>query len=207
MSDHAGIRFYSNLNAPVAMPKLPLIVCITGMPGAGKTTVARVLRENSFTVITMGDVVREEAARQGLEQNDANLGNLMLKLRQTLGPGAIAHLVVQKMQREPADQFVIDGLRSMAEVEVLKKHGTVKILGIHAPMEARFRFLKGRRRKDAPKTEDEFLSRDKRELDVGIAETISYSDSIITNDKTIRDLQQMALEVVKRWKKEVEKGS
>ncbi len=185
----------------------PLIVCITGMPGAGKTTVAHALKANGFKIITMGDVVREEAGRQGLEQDDVNLGKLMLKLRETLGPGAVAHLIVQKMQKDVGTLFAVDGLRSMHEVEVLKKHGVVKILGIHAPKEARFRFLKGRRRKDAPKTEDEFMNRDKRELDVGIGAAISYSDSIITNDKAIKQLQANALAIVNRWKKEVEKGS
>ncbi len=189
------------------MPTLPLIICITGMPGAGKTTVARALKANGFRIITMGDVVREEAMRQGLEQDDVNLGKLMLKLRKTLGSGAIAHLVVQKMQRDSSMLVAVDGLRSMPEVEVLKKHGVVKILGIHAPKEARFIFLKGRRRKDAPKTEDEFLTRDKREFDVGIGEAISYADSIITNDRTIEQLQEKALEIVNRWKKEVEKTS
>lgn len=185
----------------------PLIVCITGMPGAGKTTVAFALKANGFKIITMGDVVREEASRQGVEQDDVNLGKLMIKLRHMLGPGAIAHLIVKKMQNDPTMFVAVDGLRSMDEVEVLRKHGVVKILGIHAPKESRFRFLKGRKRKDAPKTEDEFLTRDKRELDVGIGEAISYSDSIITNDKTIKDLQKRALEIVNRWKGEVEKTS
>ncbi|MFQ5941167.1 MAG: AAA family ATPase [Nitrososphaerales archaeon] len=189
------------------MPTLPLIVCITGMPGAGKTTVARTLKANNFTIITMGDVVREEAGRQGLEQDDVNLGKLMLKLRKTLGPGAIAHLIVQKMQKDPKMLIAVDGLRSMHEVEVLRKHGVVRILGIHAPKEARFRFLRGRRRQDAPRSEDDFSNRDKRELDVGIGEAISYSDSIIMNDTTKKELQAKALKIVTRWKKEVEKGS
>ncbi|MEM2760159.1 MAG: AAA family ATPase [Nitrososphaerales archaeon] len=186
---------------------LPLIVCITGMPGAGKTTVAQALKENGFKVITMGDVVREEAARQGLEQDDVNLGKLMLKLRKIHGPGAIAYLVVQRIMKDSSMFVAVDGLRSVHEVDVLRKHGIVKILGIHAPKETRFRFLTGRKRKDAPKTEDEFLHRDKRELDVGIGEAISYADSIITNDGTIKELQQKALEVVSKWRKEVEKGS
>ena len=38
-----------------------LIVCLTGMPGAGKSTVAIVLKEKGFSVIIMGDIVREEA--------------------------------------------------------------------------------------------------------------------------------------------------
>ena len=38
-----------------------LIVCLTGMPGAGKSTVADSLKKKGFLVITIGDIVREEA--------------------------------------------------------------------------------------------------------------------------------------------------
>jgi dephospho-CoA kinase len=188
------------------MPKTSLIVCITGMPGAGKTTVAEALGSAGFQIISMGDVVREEAKRQGLALDGITLGKLMLKLRKDLGPGAIAHLIARKMQHNSGN-FVIDGLRSVHEVDVLKQHGTVKVLAVHAPKEARFRFLKHRRRTDAPRSQDEFDTRDKRELTVGIGEAISFSDSVITNDGTIKDLQKKALAVVNRWKKEVERSS
>ena len=188
------------------MPKTSLIVCITGMPGSGKTTVAEALSKSGFQIISMGDVIREEAKRQGLPLNDVSLGKLMLKLRKELGLGAIAHLMARKMQHD-SGLVAIDGLRSMAEVEVLKKHGVVKVLAIHAPKESRFRFLKERKRTDAPDSQDEFDTRDKREIDVGIGEAISFSDNVITNDGTIKDLQKRALEVVSRWKKEVETSS
>ncbi|MDQ4101011.1 MAG: AAA family ATPase, partial [Thermoproteota archaeon] len=77
-----------------------LIVCLTGMPGAGKSSVASFLKEKGFTVITMGDVIREEAKRQGLEPTDVNLGKMMLKLRQDLGPGAVGQIVLEKLQRD-----------------------------------------------------------------------------------------------------------
>ncbi|MGH9934131.1 MAG: AAA family ATPase, partial [Nitrososphaerales archaeon] len=124
-----------------------------------------------------------------------------------LGLGAIAHLIARKMQQHKSGLVAIDGLRSTAEVDVLKKHGIVKVLGIHAPKEARFRFLKERKRTDAPSSQDEFDTRDRREIDIGMAEAISFSDSIITNDGTIKDLQKRTLEIVNRWKKEVETSS
>jgi dephospho-CoA kinase len=106
-----------------------LIVCLTGMPGAGKSSVASFLKEKGFAVVTMGDVVREEAKRQGLEPTDVNLGKMMLKLRQDLGPGAVGHIVLQKLARDgSSSNVVIDGIRSIAEVEVLKKVGHVRLL-------------------------------------------------------------------------------
>src|ERR671921_2042278 len=100
-----------------------LIVCLTGMPGAGKSSVASFLKEKGFAVVTMGDAVREEAKRQGLEPTDINLGKMMIKLRQELGPGAVGHIVLQKLARDGSsscNNVVIDGIRSIAEVEVLK---------------------------------------------------------------------------------------
>lgn len=184
-----------------------LIICITGMPGAGKTTVANMLKKNHFKIITMGDVIREEATRQGLEQDDVNLGKLMLELRQDLGLGAIAHLIVQNLAKDHSMLIAIDGIRSMQEVEVLRNHGVVKILGIHTPKDSRFKYLMGRGRKDAPNNEEEFLYRDKRELDLGLSKVISYSDSILTNDMTLKELQEKVLEITQRWCKEVETTS
>src|SRR5215475_13086004 len=106
-----------------------LIVCLTGMPGAGKSTVASFLKERGFVAITMGDAVREEARRQGLEPTDANFGKLMLKLRQDLGQEAIAHLILRRLERDgDSGDVVIDGIRSIPEVELLKEIGYVKLL-------------------------------------------------------------------------------
>ena len=46
-----------------------LIVCLTGMPGAGKSTVANMLKEKKFHVIIMGDIIREKAIEKKIELN------------------------------------------------------------------------------------------------------------------------------------------
>jgi dephospho-CoA kinase len=185
------------------MPKR-LFVCLTGMPGAGKSTVAAFLKEKGFANVTMGDAVREEAKRQKLEPTDANLGKLMLKLRQDLGQGAVAHLVLRKLERDGSSgNVVIDGIRSIPEVEVLKKAGYVKLLAIHASQETRFKHLVDRGRSDAPSSTGEFAGRDKRELSVGISEAIALADETISNNElTLDQLKQHAYEIVKVWLKE-----
>lgn len=199
----------------------PLIVCITGLPGAGKTTVANALKGLGFTVISMGDVVRREAERQGLDPTDANLGRVMLGLRSIHGPDAIAMLVGEDIRRlnscrcdESRDRsedegrrkrncyFAVDGLRNIKEAERLKEYGVVKILAVHASRERRFRFLVSRGRRDAPSDLNEFYARDKREIDVGIAEAIALSDAIVSNDTTVDELTKHAVDVVKCWVEE-----
>jgi dephospho-CoA kinase len=182
-----------------------LIVCLTGMPGAGKSSVASFLKEKGFVVMTMGDVVREEAKRQGLEPTDINLGKMMLKLRQDLGPGAVGHIVLQKLAREGnSSNVVIDGIRSIAEVEVLKKVGHVRLLAIHASQDTRFKHLKERARADAPSSGDEFAGRDKRELSVGVSEAIALANEMISNnDLTLQQLKLCAYNIVKEWLEEI----
>jgi dephospho-CoA kinase len=185
-----------------------LIVCLTGMPGAGKSSVASFLKEKGFEVVTMGDVVREEAERQGLEPTDINLGQMMLKLRQDLGPGAVGHIVLQKLARDGSStNVVIDGIRSIAEVEVLKKVGHVRLLAIHASQDTRFKRLKQRGRADAPSNGNEFAGRDKRELSVGVSEAIALANEMISNNNlTLEQLKLRAYDIVKEWLEEIYRG-
>jgi dephospho-CoA kinase len=185
-----------------------LIVCLTGMPGAGKSSVASFLEEKGFEVVTMGDVVREEAERQGLELTDTNLGKMMLELRKDLGPGAVGHIVLQKLAREGgSSNVVVDGIRSIAEVEVLKKVGYVRLLAIHASQDTRFKHLKDRGRGDAPSNGNEFAGRDRRELSVGVSEAIALANEMISNnDLTLEQLKLRAYDIVKEWLEEIHRG-
>jgi dephospho-CoA kinase len=188
-----------------------IIICLTGMPGAGKSTIASSLKEKGFPVITMGDVVREEANRQNLEPTDYNLGSLMLKLRRDLGPGAIAHLILRKMERDynnNIDVIIIDGIRSMPEVEVLKSIGYVKLLAIHASTNTRFTYTKERARPDCPSSIQDFVVRDKRELTVGISEAIALADETLSNnDLTIEELKEKGFEIIQKWIAEINKNN
>jgi dephospho-CoA kinase len=188
------------------------------MPGAGKSTVASFLKDKGFAVVTMGDVIREEAKRQGLEPTDVNLGKMMLKLRQDLGPGAVGQIVLQKLQRDHANDnssggygsnknysnVVIDGIRSVAEIEVLKKVGHVRLLAIHASEDTRFKYLRRRGRADAPSDSNEFTGRDKRELSVGVSEAIALANEMISNNElTLEQLKLQAYDIVKGWLDEI----
>jgi dephospho-CoA kinase len=172
------------------------------MPGAGKSTVATILQQNGFSIITMGDVVREEAKRRNLELTDSNLGNLMLELRKDLGPDAVAHLILKKMGRETniIGDMVIDGIRGVAEVKRLEPMGNVKLLAVHASANTRYKHIKQRGRSDVPLDNNDFESRDKRELDIGISEAIALADEVVSNNNlTKEELKHRVLAIVQKW--------
>lgn len=169
---------------PPCMGGRRLIVCLTGMPGAGKSTIAEgLLRRGGHTVVNMGDAVRAEATRRGLEPTAPNLGALMVELRRRGGPGAVALLVVPAIRAAPPGHtVVVDGVRSNDEVEHFREIGRVRILSVHASADTRFRLLGRRGRSDDPRDREKFDERDSRELGVGISGSIAMADESISNN-------------------------
>lgn len=187
------------------MLKDTLIVGLTGMPGAGKTTVANYLSQKGIPLLIMGDVVREVAENDGLEPTSDNLAKLMLRLRNRNGPEAVAHLIVNKiklMKKEDKQLSVVivDGIRSMAEVQVLRRIGSVKLLAIHGSTLTRYTHVRERGRSDVPSNIGEFDKRDKIEMDVGISNAIALADETISNnDISISELCQRSFITVHKW--------
>ena len=182
-----------------------LIVALTGMAGAGKTTVANYLAQKGIPLLIMGDVVREAAQNDGLEPTSDNLSKLMLRLREKNGPEAIAYLVANKiktMKRENKEFGVVlvDGVRSMAEIHVLRSVGNVKLLAIHGSTLTRYSHIRERARSDVPSNIGEFDKRDKVEMGVGISDAIALADETISNnDISISELCDLSLRIVQKW--------
>lgn len=187
------------------MLKDTLIIGLTGMPGAGKTTVANYLSQKGIPLLIMGDVVREVAENDGLEPTSDNLANLMLRLRKRNGPEAVAHLIINKiklMKKEDKQLSVVivDGIRSMAEVQVLRRIGSVKLLAIHGSTLTRYTHVRERGRSDVPSNIGEFDKRDKIEMDVGISNAIALADETISNnDISISELCQRSFITIQKW--------
>ena len=151
------------------------------MPGSGKSTVVYALKTRGYEALNLGDGVRAEAKRRNIEPTGDNLGKLMLELREKNGPGAIADLLTEPIKNSQSKVIIIDGVRSTAEIEVLKNVGSVKLLSIEATDDTRYKFLSSRGRSDDPTTREKFEERDNRELGVGIGESIEIADETISN--------------------------
>jgi dephospho-CoA kinase len=182
-----------------------LIVALTGMPGAGKTTVANYLAQKGIPLLIMGDVVREAAQNDGLEPTSENLAKLMIRLREKNGPEAIAHLIANKIKtmKNEDKEFavvIVDGIRSMAEIQVLKRVGQVKLLAIHGSILTRYSHIRERARSDVPSNINEFDKRDGVEMEVGISDAIALADETISNnDISISELCELSLRTVQKW--------
>jgi len=179
-----------------------IVVGVAGMPGAGKGTVRQIVQKMGYPVVVMGDEIREEAKRRKLKPTPENLGMVMLKLRGEEGPAAVAKRCIPKMEKEKEKVVVVEGIRSLHEVDEFKKHfPNFTLIVIHASPETRFQRLFQRKRSDDPKGWKTFTERDSRELSVGIGAAIATADHMIVNEGTKAQLKRKTREVLKEVSK------
>ena len=154
--------------------------------------------------MVMGDVIRAETRRRGLEPDAKNTGEVMNLLRREKGESAVADLCLETIAKLKAEKVVIDGIRSMAEVEAFRRNAAVLLVAVDASPERRFQLLKERGRKDDPITYQMFVERDRRELGVGIGRAIALADETVSNQHaTPERLAAEIAQVVERWDKHV----
>ena len=175
------------------------LVIITGMPGAGKSEVAEGFRQIGVPVIVMGDVIRNETKRRGMDPNPENTKKVMLDLRETDGLGAVAMRCVDQIRSQSEKIVAIEGCRSIAEIDVFDDFAdNVTVVCVHTRPKLRFERLRTRKREDAPTTWDVFRERDLREISVGLGGVIALSDIMIINEESLDSFQDQVRLLVQR---------
>jgi dephospho-CoA kinase len=165
------------------------ICAIVGYAGSGKTTAIEAIRDLGL-VVTMGDVVRNEAKKRNLEPSGKIIGRIAKELREKEGPGIIAKKCVDLIKNKKEDVIIVDGVRSISEVNVFRQFWKFPIIAIIVNEEERFKRLFERGRSDDPKNVDDLKERDKREIQFGLKQVIENADFRIQNDSTIEDLKK-----------------
>jgi dephospho-CoA kinase len=178
-----------------------IILGLVGMPGAGKGECAKFANKLGFKVINMGDLVRLETEKQGLELKDENVGKIAHGERKKHGYGVWARRTlrkIEKMNLKSDECVIIDGIRGSAEVDVFINAflDRFKTIAIKMPTERRFELLQKRKRKDAPISRAEFDERDERESKWGIEEAIEKADYFLFNTGTLDELRRSMKELL-----------
>ncbi len=171
------------------------IIAFAGKPLAGKSEAARIARELGYRVIVMGDVVREEVMKRGLQMEDRIVGSVATELREKEGKDVIARRCIQKIKDQGIDDdsiLIIDGIRSIDEVNRFKKEfgEDFILISITAPPEMRYERARKRKREDDVASIEELLERDRRELSWGMGEALEEADIKIENTGTLEDFRE-----------------
>jgi len=183
-----------------------VVIGVAGMPGAGKAVLRRVAESMDYSVVVMGDEIREETKRRGLEPTPENIGKVMIGLREEEGATAVTRRCTPKIEEAQSDIVLVDGVRSLDEADEFKRHFTsFSLIAVHSSPEARFQRLSKRKRSDDPKGWDVFHERDLRELSVGQGDVIALADYMIVNERTYDEFKAEVIEVlqavIQKWRK------
>jgi len=172
------------------------IVGFVGMPGSGKSVASDVACEMNVPVVVMGDVIREEATRRGLDATDQNLGRVGNLLREKDGPNAIAARCLEKIDTEARDfpLVVVEGIRSKSEVDFFRKHAQrFQLIEVWVPDEIRLDRIAARGRSDDASGDElakAVFERDMRELGWGMGDAIQAADIRIENAGTQEEFKR-----------------
>ncbi|MBQ6099944.1 MAG: nucleoside monophosphate kinase [Methanobrevibacter sp.] len=166
------------------------IMGVSGLPGSGKSFVSDMAIERGAIMVSMGDIVREEAKKRG-EPSKETAKNL----RKEFGEYIIAELTIKKIKKLEEDgntnPIIVDGIRSLHEVDMFKENfDNFIVVSIFANPEIRFNRLLERMREDDSKDYKEFEKRDRTELGFGIGNVISLSDKLIINESDLESYKQ-----------------
>ena len=183
-----------------------LVVGLAGMQGSGKSLVVETARAEGYAVVVMGDVVREETKKRGLELNPKNIGKVMLELRKKGGASVIADKCIPKITRRRGGKVIVDGVRSLSEVDAFKKRfPKFTLIAVHASSEARFNRIYRRRRSDDADGWELFHERDMRELSVGLGNAIAMAEHLIINENnraaTKAKSKKIFRRIERKWKR------
>jgi len=165
------------------------VIGFCGLPGSGKSTVLKAI-EDLGPIITMGDVIRNEANHRKIAPSDENLGKIALEMRKNYGPEIIAEKCVKLIKKLESEVFFIDGLRSMAEVIVFRKYWKFPLIATVVDEKIRYERLSKRKRPDDPNSLSEIRDRDQREIRFGLNEVIENANYKINNNLSEAEVQR-----------------
>lgn len=156
---------------------------VTGMPLAGKTTVARFLEDEGFGVLDMGEVVRTEMEKR--EKDVSETGEFVRSMREQNGQDAIAQMSIPYLEEilDKKEKVVITGMRSWEEKKRFETEAEVniEIIAVWASRSKRRERREKRQREEDVKG-DAFSERDLREIDHGVGKLMALSDHMIKNN-------------------------
>ncbi|MDX1610888.1 MAG: AAA family ATPase [Candidatus Thermoplasmatota archaeon] len=160
------------------------VVATTGMPGSGKSLAMDVAREVGIPVISMGDLVRQEAEAQGLPDEPASYGKVAGELREREGKGAWANRTLEHLGDPEGGALLIDGVRNLDEVDIFREAfgPDFCLLAILASPATRYARMAERGRGEDSEEEAVLRERDRRELGYGLGAAIAMADIYVENE-------------------------
>ena len=175
------------------------LYAIVGMCGSGKSIASDYLVSKGFNKVYFGGVTMDKLKEANLEVNPENEKMMREKLRNELGMGAFAIVLLPKIKECVNNgNTVLDGVYSYDEVKILKENfSELKIIAIVCDKDIRYDRLSIREVRSL--TNEEASARDVAEVEnIAKAPPIAMADYYILNNGTIEEYKTRLEEILER---------
>ena len=169
-----------------------MIIGLTGTLGAGKSSVADILKKKGFAYYSCSDYLRKELKRKKIKENIPNLAKLGNEIRKEYGAGEIPRRLLAMIKEK---KFIVDSLRHPGEIDVLMERDDFFLVAVDAPIKLRYERVQKRKRAGDRISFEEFRDNEKKQMegkgaDIQLGKCIRMSKRIIINDSNIDDLNK-----------------
>ncbi len=170
--------------------------------GSGKSTIVDALLKLGYKLVTLSDMVREEARRLGITEERENLMSVGQSLRHEFGAGILAARALDKIKKESGDKWIVDGIRNPAEVIELRKHPDFILIANTAPENKIIERIFYRKRADDTLDKEAIKKKLRRELGEGeppdgqqVGKCIEMADYVFDNVMPLEKVEEEFLKL------------
>lgn len=172
------------------------IIAIVGMCGSGKSIASSYLEKIGYKKVYFGGVTMEKLKEEDLEVTPDNEKMMREKLRNDLGMGAYAIVLLPKIKElAKENNVVLDGLYSWDELKILQNEFDLTTIAVVADKKLRYERLS--ERIERPFNKEDAIKRDISEIEnIAKAGPIAYADYYIFNNDTIIEFHDRLKEIL-----------
>jgi dephospho-CoA kinase len=169
------------------------VIGVVGLNGSGKDEVVNYLNKKyGVPLISVGDIVREIASKEGIEPTRDNLDAITKRYFSQFGEGYFVKQVVEKIRLNKWKVVGISGIRSPKDIAIVKeafKQDFVLTYVYISDSKVRYERISKRGSKRDQASYEDFLKQDKISQELfHIQDAIKLADYSIPNDGSLEDM-------------------
>ena len=178
------------------------IIGIAGEIASGKDTVTKYLVDRyGATQYRFSDPLRAILKIMHLDITRDNLTNISTHLREAFGQNILAHIIEHEAENVERDIVVIDGIRRLSDIDLVKDKPNFTLWYTDADVKIRYERLHKRieNQDDGSLTFEQFLEDHSNETERFITELKPKAKLVIENNGSLEELQAKVDEIMKNF--------